>query len=378
MCKTIANLIATNFLGGPEKQILAQSMHLNREYFNPVVISYKEGTIPNNFLETAQSLCLTTRTLETRNPFNPKVINDLCHIIQKDGIDMLCAHGYKSNIIGRFATWKAKIPFIAISRGWTSENSKIRLYEKLDKLFLHFADHIVAVSQGQKAKIINLGIPEQRINVIHNAINLAKTPAPLTQPLRRQLGLPDNALIVASSGRLSPEKNYAGMIEVAREVIKHNSKVHFVIFGEGFLRPELENKISLAELDGRFLLPGFRNDLQAALHEIDIFMLPSFTEGLPNVILEAFAVRKPVVATAVGGTPEVVEDGVSGFLTHPHETEKMAQYVLRLVGDPVLRQQMGDKGFEQVKTHFSFEQQTQLYEELYVKIAGSIRSTVYS
>ena len=154
-------------------------------------------------------------------------------------------------------------------------------------------------------------------------------------------------------------------------MVEHNPVVYFVIFGEGFLRPELETKIEILGLNGRFLLPGFRTDLQSILPEIDIFMLPSFTEGLPNVVLEAFAVRKPVVATRVGGTPEVVQDGVSGFLIKPDEIISMVQYLLALADDTSLRHKMGDAGYMYVDREFGFEKQTELYEQLYLNIAAS-------
>lgn len=367
----IAHLIATNFFGGPEKQILAQSMRLSREYFYPVMISYREEATPNSFLDKSCILDLTIRELKAKNSFDPKVIKDLCSIIRADDIHILCAHGYKSNIIGRLATWITGIPYIAISRGWTAENTKIRLYEKLDKLFLHFADHVVAVSHGQREKILSLGVSPEKVSVIHNAINLAEIPDGTPRFIRQQLGVPDDAIIVASAGRLSPEKNYAGMIEAACEVVKHNPSIYFVIFGEGFLRPELEAKINSAGLNRRFLLPGFRTDLQQVLSEIDIFMLPSFTEGLPNVILEAFAACKPVVATMVGGTPEVVQDGVSGFLARPEEYNVLSQHILTLANDAKLRQKMGEAGFQYVHEKFGFEKQTSLYEQLYQKISAS-------
>ena len=369
MCTTIANLIATNFVGGPEKQILAQSIRLGSASFNPLVVSFKEGAAGNFLLERAQSLSLPTRILEASNPFNPVVIMDLCRIIRDDGIDILCAHGYKSNIIGRLASWRSRIPFVAISRGWTAENARIRFYERLDKRFLHYADHVVAVSHGQREKILALGVKREKVSVIHNAINLAEIPAAGPRLLREQLGLPVDALIVASAGRLSPEKNYGAMVQAAAEVITQNQQAYFVVFGEGFLRPELKQAIAAAGLTGRFLLPGFRTDLQAVLHEIDIFMLPSFTEGLPNVVLEAFAVDKPVVATRVGGTPEVVQDGVSGFLTAPDQPDLMAQHLLQLLNNPALRQTMGNAGHNHVREHFSFESQTEEYMKLYESLS---------
>lgn len=368
---SVAHFLASNFFGGPEKQLLEHVQRLDKQRFTSQVISFDEGGKTNQLLAKTHASGIRADKIDTTGAFDPRMVMNLLSVIKAQKIDLLCVHGYKANVIGRIAAWLSGIPVIAISRGWTGEAPKIRFYEWLDKLFLRFADHIVAVSHGQMEKISKLGIPSERVSVIHNCIAVPESCYEQRKSfLRRELGLPDAAVLVVSAGRLSPEKNYGGMIEVARVVAASNPEVYFIIFGEGFLRPDLERAIDNAGLAGRFLLPGFRTDLQAVLPEVDIFMLPSFTEGLPNVILEAFAVRKPVVATRVGGTPEVVEHGVSGFLTEPHETEAMAQYVLRLAGDPALRREMGAKGLEHVITNFGFEQQTRQYENLYRQIVG--------
>lgn len=370
----IAHFLATNFFGGPEKQLLEHVQRLDKKRFLPQVVSFDESGKPNQLLEKMRSIGIPTKEIPSANSFDPRMIIDLVSVMRKEKIKLICVHGYKANIIGRVAAWIAGIPVIAISRGWTGEDTKIKLYEWLDKRFLHFANHIVAVSHGQKEKITKLGIPLEHISVIHNSIAVPKDDMkPKAISLRQKLGVPDHAVLVASAGRLSPEKNYVGMIESARIVAASNKEVFFVIFGEGVLRSELQQSIETAGLGNRFLLPGFRTDLQTALQEIDVFMLPSFTEGLPNVILEAFVVGKPVVATRVGGTPEVVEEGISGFLTEPHEIADMARYVLQLAQDPALRHSMGSRGQEYVLENFGFEHQTQAYEQLYWKIVNQNR-----
>jgi len=364
----VAHLLASNFFGGPEKQLVEHGRRIAGNRFVPHVFSFEEQGKANQLLRKAREAGISTVEIPSMGPFDLGMIRDIMAVIRREKIDLLCVHGYKANVIGRIASWLARIPLVVISRGWTAEDPKIRMYEKLDKLFLRLADHVVAVSHGQRDKILKVGVKPENVSVIHNAINLTEIPAASELLLRRQLGLPDDAIVVASAGRLSPEKNYAGMIEAAAGVVRQNPKVFFVVFGEGFLRQDLEAQIASAGLSGCFLLPGFRNDLQSLLHDIDIFMLPSFTEGLPNVILEAFAARKPVVATRVGGTPEVVQDGISGFLAKPEEHELMAQHLLVLANDTVLRHKMGEAGFRYVSDEFGFEKQTELYEELYMRI----------
>lgn len=366
---TVMHLRASNFVGGPEKQILEHFARLDPTQFRPVLGTFVEQGSLDPLGDEARKRGFNTVQFPSLSPLNSGTILHVARMLRQNNIAILCTHGYKPNILGFFAAKLCGVPTVAISRGWTWESPKIRFYEALDRRFLRYVSHVVAVSEGQQEKILACGVPQQRVSAIHNAINLDDCPTATSINIRQELGLPDDAMIVASAGRLSPEKNYGAMIKTASEVAAHNSSVYFVIFGEGFLRAELEEQIKSAGLDKRFLLPGFRNDLQSVLHDIDIFMLPSLTEGLPNVVLEAFAARKPVVATRVGGTPEVVQEGISGFLTRPDETGLMAKHVLALAVDSQLRRMLGNAGYEYVREEFGFEKQTKLYEELYVKVA---------
>lgn len=365
---TVMHLRACNFVGGPEKQILEHFARLDPQRFRPILGTYVDGTA-DPLGDAAAALGFGVIRMHSLSPLNPSSIYQLSATLKQHRVDILCTHGYKPNILGCLAARLARIPTIAISRGWTWESPKIRIYEALDRLFLRFADHVVAVSAGQQQKIIASGVRPDKVSVIHNAINLEKTAVSSATGLRQQLGLPADARIIASAGRLSPEKNYATMIEVALQICSSHPQVYFMVFGEGFLRPELEQKIESTGLQGRFLLPGFRKDLQSLLPHIDIFMLPSFTEGLPNVALEAFANKKPIVASAVGGTPEVVQHGVSGFLTTPEDVAGMVAGIQQLITNPGLRDQMGMAGYQYVADHFGFEAQTRCYEKLYLRVA---------
>lgn len=369
---TVMHLRACNFVGGPEKQILEHFARLDPQKFRPVLGTYVDGA-DDPLGDAAAALGFRVVRMHSLSPLNPSSIHQLSATLNRHKVDILCTHGYKPNILGCLAARRARIPTIAISRGWTWESPKIRVYEALDRFFLRFTSHVVAVSAGQKEKILACGVRPDKVSVIHNAINLENSVKPPETGLRQQLGLPSDALVIASAGRLSPEKNYATMIEVAQKICSSHQQAYFMVFGEGFLRSELEQKIESAGLQGRFLLPGFRKDLQSLLPEIDIFMLPSFTEGLPNVALEAFANKKPIVASAVGGTPEVVQHGVSGFLTTPEDVAGMAAGIRQLLADPGLRDQMGKAGYQYTADHFGFEAQTRCYETLYEAVTKERR-----
>ncbi|MCE9532830.1 MAG: glycosyltransferase, partial [Planctomycetes bacterium] len=158
--------------------------------------------------------------------------------------------------------------------------------------------------------------------------------------MRALANLSGEERIVVAAGRLSPEKGFDVLVEAAGLLRQQHSDLRFVLFGEGAERPLLERRIQELNLQGSFILAGFRDDLDRWLPWADVVVLPSFTEGLPNVALEASAAGVPVVATAVGGTPEVLRHGETGFLVPSGNPAELAKRIAELGGDADLRQSM--------------------------------------
>jgi glycosyltransferase involved in cell wall biosynthesis len=366
----VMHLRASNFVGGPERQILEHLRQSESDTMHFSLCCFQENGCATELETMAGSYGLDCTCVTASKPFDLGTIRQLARIIRERKVDLLVTHGYKPNLLGRIASWIERIPTVAVSRGWTYESRRVRFYEFLDRIFLRLADAVVAVSEGQRQKILACGVKPDKVRVIHNAIDLTTYPGPAEKSIRVELGIPKDAILVATAGRLSPEKNHRGLVEAARHVLAKKPDVYFVVFGEGFLRPELEKAVTEAGIGHRFLLPGFRSDVRSLLHEIDIFVLPSHTEGLPNVILEAFACRKPVVATRVGGTPEVVSDGVNGVLISRGDMEGLGEAVFNLAGDAELRKRMGMEGYLSVGDEFGFERQTDLYLNLYGNVGG--------
>src|SRR5262249_41625051 len=192
----------------------------------------------------------------------------------------------------------------------------------------------VRVSEGQAAKVRDAGVSPDRIRVIRNATRL-RPPVMDTNArdqLRRLAG--GDGQIVVAAGRLSPEKGFRVLIDAARSVVASAPDARFVLFGDGVERPALEAQIAEAGLGSIFRMPGFRSDLDALIPWPEVVALASFAEGLPNVALEAAAAGVPVVATAVGGTPEVVITGQTGFLVPPGDAKPLGERILDLLRNP--------------------------------------------
>jgi glycosyltransferase involved in cell wall biosynthesis len=365
---TVLHLRASNFLGGPEKQILEHGLRIDKNSFEFLLCPFREGDKVSELEDKGRSMGLSVIPLPASSSFSPLAVTRLIKILRNNSVHLLCTHGYKPNVVGQIASRVTRTKVIAFSRGWTYENRKVNFYESLDRFFIRFAHHLVAVSEGHQMELLRLGIKPDRISVIHNAVNSSKANAQAEISLRSILGVNPKSRVVVSAGRLSPEKNFSGLIDAAVLIRKEDPTTVFAIFGEGVLRKELAARIEASGLKDGFFLPGFRRDFTALLHEADLFVLPSLTEGLPNVILEAYAAEKAVVATDVGGNPEVVRDGETGFLVPAGNVAVLSEKILFLLKNQEVLITMGKAGYQKVKSEFSFESQTQKLEAVYNEV----------
>src|SRR5262249_8999353 len=158
-----------------------------------------------------------------------------------------------------------------------------------------------------------------------------------------------------------PEKGFGVLVEAAAQALRVDPSLGFIHFGDGPLREAIAGRIAARGIADRFILAGYRHDLDTFMPCFDLLALPSFTEGMPNVVLEAFAAGVPVVATAVGGTPEVIQDGESGHLVPPGEADALSRRIVDALASEETRQAMGRRGQQCVQEKFTFEAQGRRY-----------------
>jgi glycosyltransferase involved in cell wall biosynthesis len=368
----IVNLVASPFVGGPEQQMLGLAQSLPADY-RTAFVAFSNSGKSDALLNEAQRLGFQTLTLRNDTPNYQAAAREVGRILRHLGADVLCCHGYKPDIIGWRAARQAHVPVISISHGWTAATFKVRLNEALDRFVLRFMDRVVCVSQAQAVKVRQAGVSEKRIAVIRNAIGSEAfaPPDPAYRQVVRNFLPADCRHVVGAAGRLSPEKGFGDLVEAAVQVLKTNPTAAFILFGDGPLRQSLAEHIRIRGLSGRFVLGGFRTDLARLLPHFDLLVLPSFTEGLPVVILEALAAGAPVVATSVGGTPEVVLDKVNGYLVPPGQPNQLAERISLALQDEGTRRAMGERGREWVRKQFSFEAQSTQYQKLFEDVQDS-------
>jgi glycosyltransferase involved in cell wall biosynthesis len=364
----ILHLTASTFHGGPERQMLGLA-HSLPNTDESVFLSFAEGGRCRHFLSTARHHGFEAVGLANDTPHLWAAVREVAGYLEHFRADLLCCHGYKANIVGRLAARRQRIPVIAVARGWTGENFKVRMYERLDRLHLRWMDHVVCVSAAQAAKVHRAGVRADRVSVICNAIDPARFHEPdgrYRAKLLRYFRKP-RTHVVGAAGRLSPEKGFEVLVAAAERVLREHPGAGFILFGEGAERERLQRQIQAAGMTGTFVLGGFRPDLDRFLPHFDLLTLPSYTEGLPNVVLEAFAAGVPVVATAVGGTPEVVQDKVSGYLVPPGDAGSLAEHISLALQSANLAE-MGRRGRLRVHERFGFAAQARQYRDLFINL----------
>lgn len=368
----IVHLTDSPFFGGPERQMLGLAIHLPRR-IRTTILCFRDHESAVPFIEQLTGAGVEARMLAHSNPRFLSIIADIVGELRALRADALVCHGYKADLLGWIAGHRVGIPVVSVSRGWTGHTWKVRLNEALDRLILQYMDRVVCVSEGQSAKVQRTAITPDRIRVIRNAIDPSRfnRDSQGRATLRDLFRVPVEEIVIAV-GRLSPEKGFDQLVEAARLVSAERPNTGFVLAGTGPDRSKLEHQVRTAGLKDRFVFAGFRSDVDELIRDAAILAQSSMTEGLPNVVLEACAAGVPVVATDVGGTREVVAEGVNGHLVPAGDPRAMAAQVLELLDDPGRRRDMGDRGRELIRSEFSFAQQSARYEALFDELLAPV------
>jgi L-malate glycosyltransferase len=293
--------------------------------------------------------------------------------IRKRQFDLVHTYGWYPNVFAIPASRLALRPTIIASirdAGAYMTKTKIRAL----KFVCSLADCVLANSVAGRNWLIEQGVKEQKIEVIPNGIVLPPRPerASGLSPLRKEFSIPAGTPVCACVGRLVSGKGIDFYLRAARIVLERGRDVRFLMIGAGSsernYRSEVEMLAQQLRLDHRVIFTGQRQDVPDILRDVDIVVHPSLTEGLSNVILEAMAARIPVVATRVGGNPELVEHGRTGFLVPVENSEEIANAICRLLDQPEMAYAFGERARMRVVDEFAIDRMLSKTEALYLRL----------
>jgi glycosyltransferase involved in cell wall biosynthesis len=234
-------------------------------------------------------------------------------------------------------------------------------------------DLFVCASEAIRTLIVAGGIEDARTVTVHEGIDVHHVDAAPPRDVHAEFWLPHQAPVVGNIAALVPHKGQRDFIDAAAMVVREVPDARFLVLGEGELRDTLERQIRHLHLEKHVLLTGFRPDALSLLKAFDVFVMSSVQEGLGTSLLDAMACSKPVVATAVGGIPEVVVDGETGMLVEPKQPRQMASAIVRLLKSGAARRQMGEAGRARVLARFTVERMVAQTMDVYERVAGTVR-----
>ena len=343
--------------GGMKNHLLSLLRHCDREMFDPIV------ACPRYMARDLTSLNFKAIDLPIRGELSPlsdlRVVKQLVSILKDEKITILHAHSSKAGLVGRVAARLAGTPLVLL----TAHNSifyeewpfwKKSLFAFAERLLNRYTDRLIAVSEALRGELIKRErLDQDKVVTIWNGI---ETELFETQVERcfilRNLDLPLSEQVVGMVARLASQKGVTYFLKAAA-MLAMDYKVNFVVIGDGPLRRQLEEEASSLGIKDRVVFTGERHDIPYLLPAFDVFVLSSLTEGLPLTILEALAAGCPVVATRVGGIPEIIQDNVNGLLVEPADPAGLAIAVASLLSDPQKAASMGQAGKALVKEKFT-------------------------
>ena len=334
------------------------------------VVTFGRESFDNEFIQSARDAGIHLDVIPERRRFDLGVLGALKEVIEHRQPEIVISQSVKSHfLIWRSRLWK-KTPWVAYHHGYTATDSKMRLYNRFDRWSLPKADLLMTVCEAFAQELVTIDkVPREKIRVQHNPIR----PGPVANPaevkaLRERLGITEHDGVILSVGRLSKEKAHADLILAFQQLCASKADYKLVIVGDGPERANLEAAARTSGCQKQIIFTGQFSDVQPFYAMADVFVLPSHSEGSPNVLLEAMAAEVPVVATAVGGVPEIVENETSALLIPPNAPAAMATAIRRLLKDSELGARLKKRSAELIVKNHSPQRYVQSLIQTYSSV----------
>ena len=361
-------------MGGAERLMAPILKHLSRVHFDPYVcaIQSKDG---NLLADELRALGLPVECLDIKHLRDLDAIPRVIRYLKEIETDLVHTQLEAANLLGNISAKLLRLPSVCTIHVMPSleVKAKTRLHQRAEWFVLrHFCDRVISVSEEARQYHIQIsGSSREQVRTIYNGIDLSAfldlDYAVERNAVRTELGIPLEANVLVTVAVLRPQKGIQFMIRALPEVLASSPHTYYLIVGSGSHQNALLEEVDKAGAPERVIFAGMRKDVPRLLAASDVFVLPTLTEALPTVLAEAMAARLPVIASRVGGIPEMIADRQNGFLVEPEDLDGLSSACIRLLENPDERAAMGAAGWKIVNQKFSIQRQVEQLKELYLE-----------
>ena len=349
-------------VGGSETHIvrLADQMR-KRGHDARLLCVFQEGRLGS----WARQLGIPLEALEQKKWRLPALLG-IYHWLKKNPADIVHTYLFGLHLFAGLPARLAGVPVVVSSRRGVdlSQPEKIRWLEMAGNFF---SDRVVACADAVRDWVLKReNINPSKVLTLYNGVDLSTfSPEQSGRAIRAEFGIPDAVPLVGTVANFSDMKGYPDLIDAAALILKQRPECRFLFVGAGPLETEMRNKAERLTGRGKIFFAGSRRDVPQLLAAMNIFAFCSYWEGVPNVVIEAMAMARPVVSTPAGGVPEVITDGVNGLIVPMRAPQLMAQAILTLMENPDKAQAFGMAARRTIETRFSLERMADDYESFY-------------
>ena len=367
-------IVEARTITGPARNLIEFVPLARSAGIETVVATFLRKESANFFTERLESLSIPLFPISEESPFDLSTIQKLKRLVAKVQPDLIQTHAVKSHFLVRLSGIPNSIPWIAFHHGYTSTTWRTDLYNELDRWSLRAATQMVTVSHASLGQLRTKGVPPERVKVIHNAVptgyGIEMGDSSQIDALRSTLGIPVGQKVILSVGRLSREKDQVSLVEAISE-LRGSFSPYLVILGEGPEHKTILEKTRLLGLTDKVILSGQQDDIGPFYSLADVVVISSRSEGSPNVLLEALAAGVPLVATSVGGIPEMVRNGEHALLVPHGDPKQMASSIARIFAEKGVARSLIENGRKLVQTRFSPAERVRTLAGMYRHILQS-------
>jgi len=359
--KTILYLSTSSGPGGAERVISNLAASLDPRRYRAVLCLFRPGWLQ----ERSESRGIRTFIIPTHGMTDWRWALQFQRLLQQERVNLIHAHEFDANVQGAFVAALSGIPLVATVHGKNYFWEKLR--RRLAYRWVSRKATMVAVSEDLKQFIVEkVGISSSLVKVLYNGVDvLPQCDRAVVAECRKELGLPENHQIVGVVGNLYPVKGHQYLIAAIPAVLRKCPNTSFVFAGRGQLESELKAQVCRFGVEERVYFLGLRQDIPRILAMLDLFVLPSLSEGLSMAILEAMIAGKPVIATRVGGNPELVIDEETGFLVPPRDSQTLADRLITSLTNKQQSATFAERGKRRAEGQFSLQTMVSSYQSLY-------------